>query len=102
MNRRVNGKSASSELESEFPNKRIPRTCSPTEIEFLRETWRRHPTAQILKRGWPDFCVVYNGREVEFVEVKRNDIGHLKPGQSTIAEILRSQGIPVTLWKPSC
>lgn len=100
MNRRINGKSASETLRGEFPNKRIPRTCSPAEIAFIRETFRRNPAAQIVKRGWPDFCVVYPGNEIELVEIKRKPRAHLKPTQRVIAELLRSQGIRVTLWTP--
>jgi Holliday junction resolvase len=55
---------------------------------------------EVMKRGWPDFLAVKDGK-VRMIEVKPRADRKLSPAQARVAEVLALLGVTVELWSPS-
>lgn len=74
------------------------RRSNAAELAVLDHLWRKG--YHVIGRGWPDFIAI-RGKEVRFIEVKRDNQTKLKPVQKTVAKILKElTGIDVEMLRP--
>lgn len=68
------------------------------EYEFELKATRKG--IEVIRRGYPDFSIVRDGRIIGFVEVKPKSETARKPHQEMFRKLCEEHGIPFHYWKP--
>ena len=70
--------------------------------ETERKLWEKITAdgGKVLRKGWPDFCVIDKDDKLCCVEVKRDDCTEPEYHQAFMLYWLAKQGIPCYVWTP--
>lgn len=77
------------------PERRRPANDAEGQLfdELTADGW------EVMKRGWPDFVAVRNGK-VLIIEVKPGKHDRPKVDQEFVMQLLADHGLNVALWNP--